>query len=338
MYVQHNGRKKGLCLDLSQPEGLEIARDLVKRSDVIVEAFTPGVMARLGLGWNDCRRLNPKLVMCSISGFGQTGPNAGRPGYAHIAHSMTGWLAMQFLHHKPPEAPRGPGIAIADVITGVSAFGAICAALLKRERTGDGEYIDIALFDTLFSANDMSLQNYLLTGDVDVFYHPVHRTRDGYLTANIGPDFRAWQNVCKAMGKEELLDDPRFSTQAGLLANREQATAEVRDWLAHLSTEEAERRLVDHHVVTGMVKTIDDAIRQPQVAARNLLAEVDDPVLGRISVINSSIKYANGEARVRGHAPMLGEHNEEILREVLGYSNERIEALRTNGLLRSEWR
>jgi crotonobetainyl-CoA:carnitine CoA-transferase CaiB-like acyl-CoA transferase len=338
MYVQHNGGKKGLCLDLSRTEGLEIARDLVKRSDVIVEAFTPGVMARLGLGWNDCRRLNPKLVMCSISGFGQTGPNAGRPGYAHIAHSMTGWLAMQFLHHKPPEAPRGPGIAIADVITGISAFGAICAALLKRERTGDGEYIDIALFDTLFSANDMSLQNYLLTGEVDVFYHPVHRTRDGYLTANIGPDFRAWQNVCKAMGKEELLDDSRFSSQAGLMANRELATAEVRDWLAHLSTEEAERRLVDHHVVTGVVKTIDEAIRQPQVAARNLLTEVDDPVLGRISVINSSIKYANGEARVRGHAPMLGEHNAEILREVLGYSNERIEALRTNGLLRSEWR
>jgi len=338
MYVQHNSGKKGLCLDLSRPEGLEIARDLVKRSDVVVEAFTPGVMARLGLGWNDCRRLNPKLVMCSISGFGQTGPNAGRPGYAHVAHAMTGWLAMQFLHHKPPEAPRGPGIAIADVITGISAFGTICAALLKRERTGDGEYIDIALFDTLFSANDMSLQNYLLTGDVDVFYHPVHRTRDGYLTANIGPDFRAWQNVCKAMGKEELLDDPRFSTQAGLLANREQATAEVRDWLAHLSTEEAERRLVDHHVVTGVVKTIDEAIRQPQVAARNLLTEVDDPVLGRISVINSSIKYANGEARVRGHAPMLGEHNEEVLRKVLGYSSERIEALRTNGLLRSEWR
>ena len=165
MYVQHNGGKKGLCLDLSRPEGLEIARDLVKRSDVVVEAFTPGVMARLGLGWNDCRRLNPKLVMCSISGFGQTGPNAGRPGYAHVAHSMTGWLAMQFLHHKPPEAPRGPGIAIADVITGVSAFGTMCAALLKRERTGDGEYIDIALFDTLFSANDMSLQNYLLTGE-----------------------------------------------------------------------------------------------------------------------------------------------------------------------------
>jgi formyl-CoA transferase len=335
MYVQHNTGKKGLCLDLTQPEGLEVARDLVRRCDVVVEAFTPGVMARLGLGFEDCRKLNPKIVMCSISGFGQTGPNASRPGYAHIAHSMTGWLAMQFLHRTPPEVPRGPGVAIADVITGISAFGAICAALFRRERTGEGEYIDVALFDTLFAANDMSLQNYLLTGEVNVFYHPVHKTRDGYLTANVGPDFRAWQNVCKAMGREDLLKDPRFASQQAVMANREAATASVRDWLADLSTEEAERRLVAHHVVTGVVKTIDEAVRQPQVTARELLAEVDDPVLGRIEVINSAIKYANSEARVRGHAPMLGEHNDEVLREVLGYSDERIAALRDKGVLQS---
>jgi crotonobetainyl-CoA:carnitine CoA-transferase CaiB-like acyl-CoA transferase len=335
MYVQHNGGKKGLCLDLSRPEGLEIARDLVRKADVVIEAFTPGVIARLGLGFEDCRKLNPKIVMCSISGFGQTGPNAKRPGYAHIAHSMTGWLAMQFLHHNPPQPPRGPGVAIADVITGISAFGAICAALFKRERTGEGEYIDIALFDTLFSANDMSLQNYLLTGEVNVFYHPVHKTRDGYLTANVGPDFRAWQNVCKAMGKPELLDDPRFASHAAVIANREAATAYVRDWLAGLTTAEAERRLVDHHVVTGVVKTIDEAARQPQVAARELLTEVDDPMLGRVEVVNSSIKYANGEAKVRGAAPMLGEHNAEVLRDVLGYSDERIAELGRQGVLQN---
>lgn len=338
MFVQHNGGKKGICLDLSRPEGVEVARDLVRRSDVVVEAFTPGVMARLGLGWDDLKALNPRLVMCSISGFGQTGPNARRPGYAHIAHSMTGWLAMQFLHRDPPEPPRGPGIAIADVMTGISAFGAICAALLKRERTGEGECIDIALFDTLFAANDMSLQHYLLTGEVDVFYHPVHQTRDGFVTANIGPDFRAWENVCKALGHEEALADPRFSSQKALLANRAEATALVRGWLAVLTTEEAERRLVAHHVVTGVVKTIDQAARQPQVEARRLLAEVDDPVLGRIEVVNSSVKYANATAAVRGHAPMLGEHNEDVLRRVLGYTEERIAALGDNGLLRRERR
>lgn len=338
MFVQHNGGKKGMCLDLSRPEGVEVARDLVRRSDVVVEAFTPGVMARLGLGWEELRALNPRLVMCSISGFGQTGPNARRPGYAHIAHSMTGWLAMQFLHRNPPEAPRGPGIAVADVMTGIAAFGAICAALLKRERTGQGEHIDVALFDTLFAANDMSLQHYLLTGEVDVFYHPVHKTRDGFVTANIGPDFRAWENVCKALGHEEVLRDPRFSTQAALLGNRDEATALVRGWLAELTTEEAERRLIAHHVVMGVVKTIDQAARQPQVEARRLLAEVDDPVLGRIEVVNSSIKYANGTAAVRGYAPTLGEHNEDVLRRVLGYTDERIAALRDKGLLRSEKR
>jgi len=335
MYVAHNGGKKGLCLDLTKPEGLAVARDLIAKADVVIEAFTPGVMKRLGLGWDDCKKLNAKLVMCSISGFGQTGPNANRPGYAHIAHAMTGWLAMQFLHHNPPDVPRGPGIAIADVITGISAFGAICAALFKRERTGQGEYIDIALFDSLFAANDMSLQNFLITGEVSVFHHPVHKTKDGYLTANVGPDFRAWQNVCKAMGKEELLRDPRFSSQSAVMANRDAATAEVRNWLKGLTTEEAEKRLVAHHVVTGVVKTLDQAARQPQVLARELITEVDDPVLGRIEVVNSSIKYSNSDARVRGPAPMLGEHNVEVLREVLGYSSEKIAALRDSGVLQS---
>jgi len=335
MYVAHNGGKKGLCLDLTKPEGLAVARDLIAKADVVIEAFTPGVMKRLGLGWDDCKKLNAKLVMCSISGFGQTGPNANRPGYAHIAHAMTGWLAMQFLHHNPPDVPRGPGIAIADVITGISAFGAICAALFKRERTGQGEYIDIALFDSLFAANDMSLQNFLITGEVSVFHHPVHKTKDGYLTANVGPDFRAWQNVCKAMGKEELLRDPRFSSQSAVMANRDAATAEVRNWLKGLTTEEAEKRLVAHHVVTGVVKTLDQAARQPQVLARELITEVDDPVLGRIEVVNSSLKYLNSDARVRGPAPMLGEHNVEVLREVLGYSSEKIAALRDSGVLQS---
>jgi formyl-CoA transferase len=335
MYVAHNGGKKGLCLDLTQPEGLEVARDLIAKADVVIEAFTPGVMKRLGLGWDDCKKLNPKLVMCSISGFGQTGPNANRPGYAHIAHAMTGWLAMQFLHHTPPETPRGPGIAIADVITGINAFGAICAALFRRERTGEGEYIDVALFDSLFAANDMSLQNYLITGEISVFHHPVHKTKDGYLTANVGPDFRAWQNVCKAMGREELLQDPRFSTHSAVIANREAATVEVRNWLAGLTTEEAEQKLVAHHVVTGVVKTLDQAARQPQVLARELITEVDDPVLGRIDVVNTSIKYLNGEARVRGPAPMLGEHNADVLGEVLGYAKDRIAALRDKGVLQS---
>ena len=336
MYVQHNGGKKGLCIDLSKPDGVEIARDLVRKSDVVIEAFTPGVMARLGLGWEDCRKLNPKLIMCSISGFGQTGPNAHRPGYAHLAHSMTGWLAMQFTHRDPPEAPRGPGIAIADVMTGITAFGAICAALFRRERTGEGEYLDVALFDALFAANDMSLQNYLITGNVNVFYHPVHKTRDGYVTANIGPDFRAWQNVCKAMGRTDLLADPRFSTHAAVLANREAATGHVKEWLAQQTTADAERILVDHHVVTGVVKTMPEAARQPQVLARELVKPVDDPLLGRIDVISSAVKYSNSSAEVRGHAPTLGEHNDAVLSGLLGYSAERIAALAAQGVLKSE--
>ncbi len=334
LWVQHNAGKQGLCVDLTKPEGVAIVRDLVRDSDVVIEAFTPGVMKKLGLGYEDLKAIRPDLVMCSISGFGQTGPNASRPGYAHIAHSMTGWLAMQFLHRDPPETPRGPGIAIADVLTGLTAFGAVCAALVRRARTGEGEHLDVALFDSLFAANDMSMQQFLMTGRVEVFYHPVHATRDGFVTANVGPDFRSWQNTCAAMGRPELLDDPRFSSQQAVAKHREAATALVREWLATLDTDEAERRLREHHVVVGVVKTLDQAPRQPQVEARGLLAEVDDPVFGRIEVVNAPVRGATGSATVRGPAPTLGQHNASVLRERLGYDDARIDALRAAGVLR----
>ncbi len=335
MYIQQNTSKQGLCVDLTRPEGLEIARELARCADVVIEAFTPGVMAKLGLGWEQLRALNPRLVMCSISGFGQHGPNARRPGYAHIAHSMTGWLALQFLHRRPAEAPRGPGVAIADVVTGITAFGAICAALVRRERTGEGDHVDVALFDSLFVANDDSLQRCLLEGDPDVFYHPVHRTRDGWVTANVGPDARAWANLCRAMERPELAADPRFATAQALAANRDAATAIVREWLAQRDTAEAERVLVAHHVVVGVVKTLPEALRQPQVAARQLLARVHDPVLGDIEVPNTAPKYERARAAVRGPAPTLGEHNARVLREVLRYDDARIAALEAAGVLRS---
>lgn len=336
MYVQHNGGKKSLCIDLTRPEGLEIARDLVRHSDVVIEAYTPGVMEKLGLGFDALKALNPRIILCSISGFGQSGPNAHRPGYAHIAHSMTGFLAIQFLQRNPPERPRGPGIALADVVTGITAFGAICAALFKRERTGRGERIDVALFDSLFAANDETLQQCLIAGTAQAQYHPVHQTSDGYVTANIGPDFRAWQNICQAVGRPELLEDPRFSSLPAVQANNAEAVEVLADWLATRTSDEADRILTEHHVVVGVVKTVEQAVRQPQVLERGLTAAVDDPVLGRIDVINSPVKFADARVGVRGHAPMLGEHNEAVLRDVLGYDADRIAALRAGGALREE--
>lgn len=333
MFVQHNSGKQSLCVDLTRPEGAAIARDIVATADVVIEAFTPGVMRKLGLDYESLAGVNPRLVMCSISGFGQTGPNAGRPGYAHIAHSMAGWLALQFLHHDPPETPRGPGIAVADVVTGITAFGAICAALYRRERTGEGEYIDLALFDSLFCANDMSLQRCLIDGRIEVAYHPVHATLDGYVTANLGPDFRAWQNICKSIGRPELLADPRFATLTALNRHRDEATAIFREWLAGQRSEDAERVLTANHVVCARVLTVDEAVRQPQVRARGLVDPVDDPVLGRIEVLGSPATLRHASAGVRGPAPLLGEHNASILARILGYDEARIAGLHEAGVL-----
>jgi crotonobetainyl-CoA:carnitine CoA-transferase CaiB-like acyl-CoA transferase len=243
---------------------------------------------------------------------------------------------MQFLHRDPPEAPRGPGIAIGDTTTGLTAFGAISAALYRKATTGEGDHIDIALFDSLFGSNDDSLQRYLTTGEVDVWYHPVHAAKEGYITANVGPDHRSWANACAAMARPELAIDPRFKDVAALAAHQEEATNILRDWLATLTAEDAEARLSAHHVACGVVRTIDKAVRQPQVTARGLTRMVDDPILGQTEIVNSAFRYANAESGLKGPAPMLGEHNTEILRDLLDYDEESLRALTEKGVLRTE--
>lgn len=333
MFLQHNAGKRSICVDLKKAEGIEIVLDLVERSDVVIEAFTPGVMQRLGLDYSELRVRNERIILCSISGFGQSGPNSTRPGYAHIAHAMSGWLALQFLHRDPPETPRGPGIAIGDTTAGLSAFGAICAALFKRERSGRGDHIDIALFDALFGSNDLSLQATLRDPQAPVWYHPVHRARDGYVTANVGPDHRGWANLCTAMGQPELAEDPRFCDTQTLQGNLQAAAQLLGDWLKDLDCEQAERILTEHHVACGIVYTAAQALRQPQVSARGLLVDVIDPVLGPIEVINSAFRYSDASSGVRGPAPRLGEHNAQVLAE-LGYDEARIALLRADGVLR----
>ena len=336
MYIQHNAGKRSLCVDVKDPDGLAAVLALIPQTDVVIEAFTPGVMARLGLGYDDLRALNPGIILCSVSGFGQTGPNADRPGYAHISHAMTGWLGMQFLHRDPPEAPRGPGIAIGDTTTGLTAFGAIGAALYRKAMTGEGDHLDIALFDSLFGSNDDSLQRYLTTGEIDVWYHPVHAAKEGYITANVGPDHKSWANACAAMERPELASDPRFSDAAALAQHQDEATGILRDWLATLSAEDAEQRLSAHHVACGVVRTIDQAVDQPQVTARGLVRTVNDPILGETKVVNSAFRYANAESGLKGPAPMLGEHNHEILRDLLNYDEDALRDLEDRGVLRTE--
>jgi crotonobetainyl-CoA:carnitine CoA-transferase CaiB-like acyl-CoA transferase len=336
MFMQHNAGKKSMCVDLKSDAGKAVALDLIAQSDIVIEAFTPGVMERLGLGYEALKRINPGIILCSVSGFGQTGPNATKPGYAHVAHATSGWLGLQFLHRDPPEAPRGPGIAIGDTTTGLTAFGAVCAALFARERTGEGKHVDIALFDSLFCSNDFSYQHALqYDGEVEAWYHPVHATVDGYVTAAVGPDFRAWANVCKAMGNEALLEDPRFDNQEHVMAHKNEAAAVVSAWLSALTCAEAVETLNAHHVPCAKVLTVPEAVVQPQVTERGLTSEIEDPIIGSTKTMNSAFRYLDVDTSVRRPAPMLGEHNKEVLEDVLGYSAEQIAALEARGVLAS---
>jgi CoA:oxalate CoA-transferase len=336
MFMQHNAGKKGMCIDLKADAGKAVALDLIRESDIVIEAFTPGVMDRLGLGYEALKRLNPRIIMCSVSGFGQTGPNATKPGYAHVAHATSGWLGLQFLHRDPPEAPRGPGIAIGDTTTGLTAFGAVCAALFARERTAQGKHIDIALFDSLFCSNDFSYQHALqYDGEVEAWYHPVHATLDGYVTAAVGPDFRAWVNVCKAMGNEAALEDPRFDNHEHVMGHKDEAAALVSEWLSGITCAEAQEILNAHHVPCAKVLTVPEAVVQPQVRERGLTSAIEDPVLGATTTMNSAFRYRDVDTSVQGPAPMLGEHNAAVLKDVLGYSAEQVAQLEAAGVLTS---
>jgi crotonobetainyl-CoA:carnitine CoA-transferase CaiB-like acyl-CoA transferase len=231
-------------------------------------------------------------------------------------------------------APASPSV---DTTAGLTAFGAVCAALFNRERTGTGEHIDISLFDALFCSNDFTYQAALnpAADDVEVWYHPVHATRDGYVTANVGPDMRAWQNVCKAMKREDLLNDPRFDTQEHVNANAHAAADLVSDWLATLTSKEAQAALDAHHVPCAPVLTVDQAVRQPQVLERELTVPVNDPVLGELRTMNSAFRYTHATVGVSGPAPRLGEHNETVLKEVLGYDEQAINTLNEQGVLQT---
>lgn len=328
VYMQHNAGKKSVCINLKAPEGRQLALDLVATADVVIEANTPGVMDRLGLGYDDLKQVKPDIILCSISGFGQTGPNARRPGYAHMAHAMTGWLAMQFMHRNPPEEPRGPGIAIGDVIAGISAFGGVCAALVNRKATGKGAHIDIALFDSLFCVNDMSLQTYLTSGEVHVHYHPVYKTKDGYITVAIGPDFESWQRTCDAIGQSTLYEEGRFNSMAAVNANMGKVDQIIGEWASERRTAEIAQRFESHHIVFGIVQTVDQVFDLSQVKERSLTQFVDDPLLGSVEILGSPFCYSGERMNPRGPAPLLGQHNDQVLAEVAADGRNTIKALR----------
>ena len=340
VFMLENRGKQSICIDLNRPEGAEIVKALAANADVVIENFSPGVLPRRGLGYEELSRQNPGLIMCSVSGFGQTGPFANRPSNDRLALAMSG---IMHLTGDPAGPPMPIGTSMADSTAGVHAFAAVCAALFGRSRTGRGQYIDISMMETLFHTLDLPLSTHLLSnGQVRPERCGVHnpttaptgtfKARDGYVI--ISAFLQQWEIFARAIGKPELLTDPRFST-APQRANNRLALAEIiEDWLQSFPTrDEPLAILAEHRVISGPVLDVAQAAEHPQMKARQALQEVNQPGIGPLPLPVAPMRFSDAPVAIRGRTPALGEHNEAILSRLPGFTSERIAALTASGVL-----
>lgn len=335
-----NRGKKSVCLDFHQPRGLEIARELIRRADVVVENFSPGVMERAGLDYEELRKINPRIVMVSVSGCGQNGPIARRPGNDHVAQALSGVMD---LTGYPDRAPALPGYFIADNNGGVHGAIAVCAALFRRERTGRGQHIDISMVEALFHLHDMGLAQLLAShGESHPermgSHHPstspcgIFQARDGYVV--ITALLHHWEHFTNIIGKPELQNDPRFNPAYVRVQNRLQLVPIIEEWLRSFpSREEALKILNANHILAAPVLSVEQALDQPQFRERGFIRQVEHPVIGDVQIPISPLRFSESPTDITSPAPLIGEHNASVLTAYLGYTTEQVEELTRDGIL-----
>jgi len=340
-FIQQNRGKKSLCIDAKSPKGREILRSLVEQVDVLVENFAPGTIGRLGLGYDVVKEINPRLVMCSLSAFGQTGPLSDQPGYDYIAQAYAG---VTHMIGDPDGAPSFPMLGLGDVGTGVHAMGAIACALLYRERTGKGQHLDISLLDAYFHCHEMNVQIYsgskgavqpIRSGSQHYAICPIglFKGKETYLFI-IALDHQ-WAPLCKVMGRPELADDPRFSSNAQRVANMDQVVAVIEGWLASTaSDDEAVRILQEARLPVAPVLTIEQAVNHPHLRYRRTVRTIVDREFGELDIPGMPLKFSEFPGELPLETPSLGEHNEEILSTYLSYTPEQVRTLESEGILK----
>lgn len=342
-FVQHNRGKKDLCIDAKHPEGIAILRELVAKVDVLVQNYAPGVIQRMGLSYETVSAINPKIVMCSMSAFGQTGPLADQPGFDYLGAAYAGVLSMG---GEPGGAPYFPMIAFGDVSTGVHAMGAICAALLYRERTGRGQHLDISLLDSYFHYHESGVEAYSLSkGEVKPTRSGLHswyavpcgvfKGKDRYILI-IAPLEQHWVKLCAAMGKPGLARDPRFTDNAARLKNLQELIAVIEQWIQSMPSDDAAvAAMKEQRVPMAPILSVEEAVHHPHLRERGTVRTIHDRVLGDFDVPGFSLRFSEFPKPLELDAPLLGEHNEEILTKVLGYPAARVRELEGKGVLKS---
>ncbi len=335
-FLSANRNKRSITVNLKSPEGQEVVRQLVRRCDVFVENFRTGTLEEMGLGYDDLHALNPRLVYCSISGYGRTGPYADRPGYDFIIQAEGGLMGITGPEEGPPYRL---GIPIVDITAGMFAATAVLAALHARDRTGEGQLIDLSLLDTAAALLTNVASNYLVGGEAprrlgnahpNITPYEAFPARDRWFALAVANE-RQWATLCQVIGRPELRDDPRFADNRTRVANRAalrkvlEAAFQTRDaaeWLAGFT---------QAGLPCGPISTIPDVFAHPQAEAREMVLTVEHPTAGEVRLPGFPYKLLGTPAAVRRPPPRLGEHTEEVLAELLGYSAGEVAGLRERG-------
>ncbi|MDH4143817.1 MAG: CoA transferase [Acidimicrobiia bacterium] len=340
-YVQQNRGKRSVCVDFGRPEGHEVVRELAQRCDVVVENFGVGVLERRGLDYKALSEGHPGLIMASISAFGRTGPLADLPGYDLMGQAVSG---MMHVTGEPEGAPLFTGSPIADCSSGVLLFAAVGHALFHRERTGRGQYIDVSMVDSLFHMHSIAVQAHSVSGGEyrqvrtgrqfdRVVPSGAYRSPQGWVV--IQALDRQWPRLCDAMDRPDLVDDPAWASADARAEHPDDMTALLESWMATFPDDAAVlARLAEHRIPAAPVLDPADAAAHPYFRERQMVREVPDEVLGQVSVPGFPIKFSErDEPDVEPPAPFLGQHNAEVLREVLGWDQDRVDALHSAGVL-----
>ena len=336
-YLTSNRNKRSITVDLKTSEGKEIIYKLVDEADVIVENFRTGTVDELGYGYEQLKKINPKLIYCSISGFGRTGSERNRAGYDLL---LQGYSGLMSITGEADGSPSKVGTSIVDLSTGMYAAFAIVTALMARDRTGKGQYLDVSLLDGQIALLNYHATNFFATGKPAKRYGSGHPTivpyqafhaKDMDIILAVAND-RLWVKCCEAFGWNDLLEDSRFKTNDDRVANRTELVEIINNHLSKMESEEIFELMNDAGVPCGPIHNVEQILTHSIVKEREMIVEIDHPTIENLKVPAFPVKFSETPAKVRRHPPLLGEHTNEILIE-LGYTEEQIQLMKEANIL-----